>query len=233
MSTTPLKVAAADPTDAVTTARRVFIVDDHPIFRHGLVKLLELEPDIEVVGEAGSVAHALDALRRIPADAVVVDISLPGANGIELVKHLRAEHPKLPLLVISAHDEQLYALRALRAGASGYLMKSESDELFLAALRKVLAGQVWVSPAFGEQLIFKVARSDSAGGSPLDVLTDRELEILQHVGQGKGSQQIAEVLHLSVKTVESHRLHIKEKLGLKSATELVRFAVEWSGQQQA
>ncbi len=232
MPTTLPPERAPSPNASAAVKHGIFVVDDHPIFRAGLVKIIEAEPDLEICGQASAAPQALDALRRISADVCVVDIMLPGTNGIELIKHLKAEHPELPLLVISAHDETLYALRALRAGALGYLMKKESADHLVAALRRVLTGQVWVSPAFGEQLIYKVARGPGEGsGSPLDVLTDREIEILQLVGQGNGSQGIADSLHLSVKTVESHRLHIKEKLGLKNATELVRFAVDWVNQQ--
>ena len=139
----------------------------------------------------------------------------------------------VPMLVLSMHDESLYALRALRAGASGYLMKRETPEVLLAALRKVAAGEIYVSANFGEELIFKVVRGSETGGSTaLDSLTDREIEVLQLVGEGRSSRQIADELHLSTKTIESHRLHIKEKLGLHSANELVRFAVDWVSQQQ-
>jgi len=217
--------------DSKAARSRIFIVDDHPIFRQGLAKLIREEADLDVCGEASTTVQALDALRKTPADAVVVDISLPGANGIELVKHLRTEHPNLPILVISAHDERVYALRALRAGAAGYLMKDARENLLIPALRKVLTGKVWVSPAYGEQLIYKVARGTDGGGSPLDALSDRELEILRLIGEGKSSHQIADALHLSVKTVESHRLHVKEKLDLQTSPELVRFATEWVSQQ--
>lgn len=210
----------------------VFLVDDHPIFRHGLARFIEAEPGLKICGEASSAALALDSLRKVKADVAVVDIVLPGANGLELIKHLRTEHPTLPILVVSAHDEQLYALRALRAGAAGYVMKREAESVFLEALRKVIAGGVYVSPNFGDQLIYKVARSEGdPAHSPLDALTDREMEVLQLIGGGKGSRQIAEELHLSVKTIESHRLHIKEKLHLQSSTELVRFALEFVAQQ--
>ena len=157
-----------------------------------------------------------------------MDISLPGADGIELVKHLHSEHPKLPILVISAHDERVYAMRALRAGAFGYLMKREGEHLLISALRSVLARKVWVSPAFGEQLIYKVASGSAGGVSPLDSLSDRELEVLRLIGEGKSSREIAEALHLSVKTVESHRLHVKEKLKLDTSSALIRFAAEWA-----
>jgi len=212
-------------------AKRIFLVDDHPIFRQGLVRLINDEEDLEVCGEAGTAAQALDALRHTAADAVVVDISLPGADGIELVKHLRTEHPHIPILVISAHDERVYAMRALRAGAFGYLMKQEGHQTLIPALRRILTGKVWVSDSYGEQIIYKVARGAEDGASPLDSLSDRELEVLRHVGEGKSSNQIAEALHLSVKTVETHRLHVKEKLDLQTSAELVRFATEWVAQQ--
>jgi DNA-binding NarL/FixJ family response regulator len=231
-----MPIAAAQLTPVTEAARRkqlIFIVDDHPIFRQGLGRLIQAEEGMGVCGEAGSAAQALDGLRNTSADAAVIDISLPGTDGIELVKHLRAEHPNLPMLVISAHDEKVYALRALRAGASGYLMKTEGGAFLIPALRKVLAGEVWVSPAFGEQIIYKVVHGAQSGGSPLDALSDRELEVLRLIGAGNSTQEMAALLHLSVKTVESHRLHIKEKLALKTSGELVRFAQEWVGQQTA
>lgn len=208
---------------------RIFLVDDHPIFQHGMARFIESEEGLQVVGTANTLGEALGALRQTQADVAVVDISLPGANGLELIKHLRVEHPEMKILVVSAHDEQLYALRALRAGASGYVMKRESPDVFGTALRKVLSGGVYVSPAFGEELIYKVARSENgAPGSPLEVLSDREMEVLQLIGETKSSAQIAETLNLSVKTVESHRLHIKEKLGLKNSAEVVRFALDFT-----
>lgn len=230
MTTSTLISTAA----ATKTKRRVLLVDDHPLFRRGLASLVDEQPDMKVCGQVSSAPQCLEFLRGNEADAAVLDVSLPGANGLELLKYVRAEHAKLPVLVLSAHDEQTYALRCLRAGASGYLMKTETAENFASALRKVLDGGVYVSSAFGEQLIYQVARSEGDGGaSPLEALTDRELEILQHVGQGRSSREIGETLHLSVKTVESHRLHIKEKLGLGDATKLVRFATEWVAQQAA
>jgi DNA-binding NarL/FixJ family response regulator len=213
--------------------KRIFIVDDHPIFRQGLARLLELEPDLECCGEAGDTRQALEALRHLEVDAVVVDISLPGADGIELVKHLRVEHPKLSILVISAHDERTYGLRALRAGASGYLMKREGESQLPAAVRTVLAGKIWVSPDFSGQLLYKIIRGSDDGQSPLDLLSDRELEVLRLLGDGKTSQEISKALGLSVKTVETHRLHIKQKLDLKSSSDLVRFALDWSREANA
>lgn len=222
----------ATPSSDAQAKRKIMVVDDHPIFRMGIVKLLEDQGDLSVCGEVASAIEALSALRDRPCDAVIVDISLPGANGIELIKQIKAEHPTIPILIMSMHDESLYALRALRSGALGYVMKREGPEAIVEALRKVLSGQICVSSSFGEQLIFKMARGQETGnGSPIDALSDRELEVLHLVGQGQSSQQIATSLHLSVKTIESHRLHIKEKLGFKNAAEMVRFAMDWHADQ--
>jgi DNA-binding NarL/FixJ family response regulator len=212
---------------------RIFLVDDHPIFRHGLASFIAAQPGMEICGQATSLLDALKMLRATKADAAVIDISLPGANGLELIKHLRVEHPSLAILVVSAHDEQIYALRALRAGASGYVMKKEAEAVLLTALQRILSGSVYVSEAFGDQLIYRVAKSeDGASGSPLDVLSDREMEVLQQIGEGKPTTRIAAELNLSVKTVESHRLHIKEKLGLSHSVDLVRFALDFVAQQR-
>jgi DNA-binding NarL/FixJ family response regulator len=214
--------------------RRVLIVDDHPVFRHGITAMINAEADLNVCGEAGSAPLALEALRRLQPDIVLVDISLPGTNGIELLKSMRAEFPKLPMLVVSMHDESLYALRALRAGALGYVMKAEALDLILVAIRKVLQGEPYLSPKFSDKLVFKAIRSMDEGlGSPVDKLSDRELEVLNLMGRGFGAQDIANELHLSVKTIETHRAHIKEKLGFNDSKEMVRFSIEWVAQQQA
>lgn len=220
-------------TDKANPVRwNVFVVDDHPIFRHGIVQLINTEPDFFVCGEASSAPQALSALRTVDADAAIIDVSLQGANGIELLKQIRAEHPDLPVLMLSMHDEKHYALRALRAGAAGYIMKREDVDTFLAALRRVVAGETVVSPTFGQELIYRVVSSASSqSDSPINVLTDREVEVLQLIGEGRSSREIAGDLNLSVKTVESHRLHMKEKLRLKNAAELVRFATDWVTQQ--
>jgi DNA-binding NarL/FixJ family response regulator len=213
--------------------RRVLIVDDHPVFRHGITAMINAEPDLSVCGEAGSAPAALEAMRRLQPDVALVDISLPGTNGIELLKSMRAEFPKMPMLVVSMHDESLYALRALRAGALGYVMKAEALDLILTAIRKVLQGEPFLSPKFSDKLVFKAIRSIDEGlGSPVDKLSDRELEVLNLMGRGFGAQDIANELHLSVKTIETHRAHIKEKLGFSDSKEMVRFAIEWVAQQQ-
>lgn len=212
--------------------RRVFLIDDHPVCRHGLSQLINSERDMVVCGEAESTRQALPVLRSTGAEAALVDISTQGADGIAAVKTLHGEHPAVPILVVSAQDESVYALRALRAGAQGYITKHQGLNEFLSAVRKVLNGQIYLNPAFGEQLIAQLARGDEGTArGPLDRLTDRELEVLQRVGGGKGTKEIAEDLGVSHKTVESHRLHIKEKLGLKNASEMVRYATKWVNEQ--
>ena len=218
--------------DTGSGRRRVFLIDDHPVCRHGMSQLINSERDLVVCGEAESLRQALPVLRSTGAEAALVDISTQGADGISAVKTLHGEHPAVPILVVSAQDESLYALRALRAGAQGYITKRQGLNEFLGAVRKVLNGQIYLNPAFGEQLIAQLARGDEGTArEPLDRLTDRELEVLQRVGGGQGTREIAENLGVSHKTVESHRLHIKEKLGLKNATEMVRFATKWVNEQ--
>ena len=227
MNTKPEK--GADP-----GKKRVLIVDDHPVFRHGITALINAEPDLVVCGEATSSPSALDAMRKLQPDIALLDISLPGTNGIELIKLMKAEYPKLPLLVLSMHDESLYALRALKAGALGYVMKAEALTHVLDALRKALKGEIYVSPRLSERLIFQAIQSnDGKGGSPVDSLSDRELEVLNLLGCGLGTKDIASQLHLSGKTIETHRAHIKEKLGCRDASEMVRFAIDWVAQSKA
>ena len=216
------------------SATRVLIVDDHPVFRFGISAMIAREPDLSVCGESDSAPAALDAMRRLKPDVAIIDISLNGTNGIELVKLMKSEEPKLPMLVLSMHDESLYALRALRAGAKGYVMKTEGMDELLTALRKVLQGEIYVSGVFSERLVFKAVQSLEGGmGSPVDRLSDRELEVLQLLGRGFGTRDIADELHLSVKTIETHRAHIKEKLGFRDAGEMVRFAIDWVAQEQS
>lgn len=216
-------------TDRTTSAsaKRVFVVEDHPLFRAGLMAYLETEPDLSVAGQAATAEEALAGLRETEYDAVVLDLSLPGANGLELLTRIRSTHPQVPILVISMHDETRFALKVLQLGAQGYVTKREAPATLLEAVRTVLEGKSYVSKAFASELIYKVVQAPQTGSDPLAALTGREQEILRLVGDGCSSQKIAEQLTLSVKTVESHRLHIKEKLRLPSAAELVRFATEW------
>jgi len=213
--------------------KRVLIVDDHPVFRFGLAGLITEQTRLEVCGHADSAPLALDAMRRLKPDIVLVDLSLRGTNGIELIKLMKAEEPDLPVLVISMHNEAVFGMRALKAGALGYVMKAEAMNHVAEAIFKVLQGKIYVSPEFAEKLIFKAVQSAEAGaGSPVDALSDRELEVLQQLGRGGSTRSIAEALHLSVKTIETHRAHIKEKLGLQDSEEMVKFAIDWVAQQE-
>jgi DNA-binding NarL/FixJ family response regulator len=211
---------------------RVFVVDDHPIVRQGLSQLINREPDLSVCGEAEDARTALDALGPAKPDIVIVDVSLDGPDGIELLKTIRSRDSKLPVLMLSMHDESLYAERALRAGANGYIMKQEATERVLIAIRQILSGEVYVSDRMSQKMMQQfIHRSGPAMSSPMAELTDRELEVFRLIGHGHGTRQIAEELHLSVKTVESYYAHIKEKLTLKNARELVQHAVQWVASQ--
>ena len=206
---------------------RVLIVDDHPLVRRALVELLHGEPGVTVCGEAGDAQSAWQAIARSQPELVILDLSLRGNDGLELIKSVRARYPRLRILVVSMHNERLYAPRALRAGAQGYVQKQETPETVLQAMRAVLAGRAYVSPTVAERL----AHSLVGGGGPesrtsLDALSDRELEVLSLMGEGLTTQQIASQLHLSPKTVQSHRERLKLKLHLVSTAELVRYAVE-------
>jgi len=209
-------------------AKRIVIVDDHPLFRKGLEQLIHSDGSFAVCGEAGNAAESMDVIRKLEPDLVSVDLSLPGANGIELIKNILAEFPKLPILVLSMHDESLYALRALRAGAKGYVMKHEAMANVVQAIHEIFSGRPYLSPGMASQVITKFAHGASEGGAdPVNRLSDRELEILELIGKGTEVREIAKLLHLSPKTVETHRAHIKEKLQLKNAREVARFAVQW------
>lgn len=211
---------------------RILVVDDHPVFRFGLSNLIDAQPNLTVCGQAGAAPQALDAARKLDPDLVVLDISLPGTNGIELIKLIKAEKPRLAILVVSMHDETLYGMRGLKAGASGYVMKSEAMDHIVEAIGAVMAGKIYVSPKFSEKLIFRAVQStDSATSSPIDLLSDRELEVLHLIGKGNSTKSIARSLNLSIKTIETHRTHIKEKLGCRDSEEMVRFAIDWVAQQ--
>jgi DNA-binding NarL/FixJ family response regulator len=208
--------------------RGIIVVDDHPLFRRGVVQMLSQEPDLEVRAEAESSPKALALIRSTPVDLAIVDIGLHGStNGIELTKSIKSEHPKLPVLVLSMHDESLYANRALRAGASGYLMKREALDSVISAVRAVLNGDIYVSPTMSKRMIAEHVGAGGHAQSPVEKLTDRELEVLQLIGEGNEVRGIAQKLHLSAKTVEAHRAHIKEKLNFSNAREVARFAVQW------
>jgi DNA-binding NarL/FixJ family response regulator len=213
-----------DPPDA----KRIVIVDDHPLFRKGLEQLIHSDGAFAICGEAGNASEAMDVIRKLDPDLAIVDLSLPGANGIELIKNIRAEFSKLPILVLSMHDESLYAVRALRAGAAGYVMKHEAMVNVIRAIHEVFSGRPYLSPTMAAQVITKFAHGTAEGkADATERLSDRELEILESIGKGNDVHQIAKLLHLSPKTVETHRAHIKDKLQLKNAREVARFAVQW------
>jgi DNA-binding NarL/FixJ family response regulator len=207
---------------------RIVLVDDHPVVRQGLARLINDEPDLCVCAEADSAAAALDVVDLQKPDLVLVDISMGGTDGIELIKDLRVRVPGLPALVLSMHDESLYAERVLRAGAKGYVMKQEAPEKVMTAIRRVLAGEVYVSEKIAGRLLKAMSGTKGpASESPLDRLSDRELQVFRLIGSGLSVREIADKLFLSVKTIETHREHIKEKLNLKSSSELLRYAVQY------
>lgn len=206
---------------------RLLLVDDHPLMRKGLALTLDAEPDFEIVGQAADAEEALDAAPRLKPDVVLVDLSLPGMGGLELVKHLAAVLPEAKTLVVSRHDESLYADRAIRAGARGYVSKLEAGEKIVDAVRAVLRGSLYLSEEVKDRMLLGAAAGRDPMASPLDQLSDRELEVFEMTGKGVETRDIAERLHLSVKTVESYRARIKAKLGLSSATELLQHAVRW------
>jgi DNA-binding NarL/FixJ family response regulator len=216
-------------------ARRALIVDDHPIVRQGLRRLMESEEDLTVCGEVETARDARTAIKELNPDAIIVDISLKHGDGIELVRDVRAHHPQLPILVLSMHDEAIYAERMLSAGANGYIMKQAASEQFLAALRRVLDGGIYVSEVVGNNMIQKFASGGSyISANPIDRLSNRELQILHMIGKGMSTRETANSLNLSIKTVESHRQRIKRKLNLNTGAQLVQYAVNWfAGRESA
>lgn len=211
-----------------STKKRILIVDDHPLLRQGVAGLIGHEPDLQVCGEAQSAADALQAARSLCPDLALVDISLGGRSGLELVKDLKIQQESLPVLVLSMHDESLYAERALRAGAQGYITKKAGGKALLQAIREVLAGRIYLSEQMSTKLLQNLAgKRPGKTASPLESLTDREFEVFQLIGDGHSSRHIAETLHVSIKTVEAHRANMKAKLKLKAGTDLVHYAVRW------
>ena len=206
---------------------RVFIVDDHPIVRQGLKLLIDQEPDLMVCGDAENADAVLPAIRALKPAIAVIDLSLGHDSGIELIKTIRLQHPDLPLLVLSMHDESLYAERALRAGARGYIMKQEAPEKVIIAIKQVLQGDIYLSDAMKAKMLNKIIDSREKKSSPIELLSDRELQVFKLLGSGLSTRQISDQLHVSIKTVEAYRANIKEKLNLKSSAELVQHAIHW------
>ena len=215
------------PTNSSQARWRVLLVDDHPIVREGLATRIEMEGDMVVSGMAETADQALDLIRQAEPDIVITDLSLSGRPGLELIKEIRASWAALPVLVLSIHDEELWAERVLRAGAQGYVMKSHATEKVMEAMRRVLAGGMWLSDNMSSTLLGRLThhRQPPIHGMPLSTLSDRELEVFQMIGTGLSVKEIAQQLFLSAKTVEVHREHIKEKLGMRSSAELLRYAV--------
>jgi DNA-binding NarL/FixJ family response regulator len=208
---------------------RILLVDDHPIVRQGLGLLIDREPDLCVCGESDGSRSAFHAVTTLRPDLVVLDISLSGPDGLDVLKEIRSKTGSLPVLILSMHDESVYAERALRAGANGYIMKQEATEKVLVAIRRILQGEIYLSERLTNAMLHQfVHGTASARVSPVLGLTDRELEIFRLIGEGHSTRQIANELHLSVKTIESHQAHIKEKLALRNARELVQHAIEWT-----
>jgi DNA-binding NarL/FixJ family response regulator len=216
------------------TKKRILVVDDHPIVRQGLALLINREPDLVVCGEAEEALAAMHVLASARPDVLIVDISLNGPDGLDLLKNIRTTHATLPVLILSMHDESIYAERALRAGANGYIMKQEATEKVLVAVRRILAGEVYVSDRIADKMLkHYITGSGSLRNSSIADLSDRELEVFRLIGEGHGTRQIAEELYLSVKTVESYQAHIKEKLSLRSARELMQHAIQWNMNEKA
>jgi len=209
--------------------KTVFLVDDHPLVREWLSHLIEHEPDLAVCGEAEDAPQALERILKTRPSIVIADITLKSSHGISLVKDLKAQCPSMPVLVLSMHDESLYAERVLRAGAMGYITKQEATRKIMLAIRKVLSGQIYLSEAMSARMVHKLVAGGNKeqGQSPIELLTDRELQVFQLIGQGTSTRRIAEELHLGIKTVESYRARIKEKMGIQDATQLLQQAIQW------
>jgi DNA-binding NarL/FixJ family response regulator len=213
----------------ISRKSRVLVVDDHPIVRQGLALLINQEPDMLVCGEAEEAMGAMHVMAASKPDILIVDISLNGPDGIDLLKNIRNVYPAMPVLILSMHDESIYAERALRAGANGYIMKQEATEKVLVALRRILCGEIYVSDRIANKMLKRyITGSGTLRHSSIADLSDRELEVFRLIGEGHGTRQIAEELHLSIKTVESYQAHIKEKLSLRSARELMQHAIQWT-----
>jgi DNA-binding NarL/FixJ family response regulator len=214
------------PALSCAVKRKVLVVDDHPIVREGMALLINREPDLTVCADAEEPNAALEAIENLRPDLAIVDISLPGRDGLELLKMIRAKDPQMPVLILSMHGETTYAERALRAGANGYIMKQEATDKVLVAIRRILNREIYVSEEIGNRLLRHLAGARDSERSPLDGLSDRELEVFRRMGEGQSTRQIAEELHLSVKTIETHQARLKEKLSLRTSRELVQYAIE-------
>jgi DNA-binding NarL/FixJ family response regulator len=221
-------MALAKTSPVKDTRTRILLVDDHAVVRYGIAQLINRQPDMVVCGEQEDAANALTAIDKLKPDLVIADISLKDSSGLELMRNIKAQFTKMPVLVVSAHDETVYAEVAFRAGALGYLMKQEALEKIIAAIRRVLNGNIYVSEALGAKMLQQQVRGKTdLQESPVKSLSDRELEVFQLIGRWKKTSEIAQELHLSVKTIEYYREQIKHKLGLKNSAELTQHATSW------
>jgi len=216
------------PDKANEKKTNILLVDDHPIVRQGLAELVNQQTDLVVCGQAEDAHQAMKAVKELKPDMAIVDISLKETSGMELIKDINSQYPDLPVLALSMHDESLYAERALRAGARGYIMKDEATEKVIMAIHKILRGEIYISDKMATKMMRKlVGSSTELTTSPVERLSDRELEVFQLIGKGFGTRQISERLFLSIKTIETYRAHIKEKLHLADSAEMLRYAIQW------
>ena len=226
-------MSATKKQKTVIDKRKILIVDDHPIVRDGLIRLIHEEQSLTVCGQAEDAHQALKAISESRPDMAIVDITLKNSDGIDLMKSIRSQYPKLPVLILSMHDETLYAERALRAGAMGYIMKQEASEKLMEAVHEILSGQIYCSDNISRRVMRKFARGKAdIKDSPIDSLSDRELQVFRLIGCGYRTSEIAKKLYLSVKTIETYRTHIKEKLNLANSAELLRYAILWVNSHQ-
>jgi DNA-binding NarL/FixJ family response regulator len=222
---TPPPVPKPQPT-------RILLVDDHPMVRERLSEIINHEKDLMVCAEAEDRAGAIQAIGQSRPDLAIVDLALKNSNGLELIKDIRARWPKLLVLVVSMHEESLYAERVMRAGARGYITKQEATRNILVAIRRVLSGEIYLSGKTASAVISHLTSKSGAGGSITDQLTDRELQVFELTGSGQSTREIADHLHIDVKTVETYRIRIKEKLGIRASSELLQLAIRWSQNRQ-
>jgi len=216
------------PDQSKTAKKRVLVVDDHPLMVHGIIQVINEQPDIEVCGEAISASDALQKASKLKPDITIIDLALGETSGLDLIKDFKIQHPDIAILMLSMHDESLFAERALRKGASGYITKDRLLEDVVAAIRQVMKGEVYLSNALKEKALSRLVGSKSSeGSSPIDTLSDREMQVLEMTGKGLGPSEIAQKLHLSVKTIETHRVHIRKKLDLDDTTALRQYAIHW------
>jgi DNA-binding NarL/FixJ family response regulator len=211
--------------------KRILVVDDHPMMRDGLRQLIASEPDLEICGEADDAASGLEQAEILKPDLAIVDITLRSSSGLDLIKDLRIRSPSTAVLVLSMHDESLYAERVLRAGGRGYIMKQEGGKKILEGIRQIAAGRTYVSETVSARILDAFAGAQGESKSPVETLTDREFQVFQLIGQGLSTKEMADKLHVSAKTIEVHRVNIKEKLNLHTAAELLRFAIRWTEAQ--